>query len=114
MRIVSIPGGERPAKRAQPKDVRTWSLSGTVAGVRDRAAKRPSSDPYSIVLPHGTLESYNDRMQENRPRSWRDWFTFARETLGYEPQEATEYANLRYTEDLNRSARSAPADGSEG
>jgi hypothetical protein len=44
-------------------------------------------------------------MEENKPQSWRDWYRFARETLGYEPQEATEYANLRYTEELNRSAQ---------
>jgi len=41
-----------------------------------------------------------------KPQSWRDWFGFARHTLGYEPPEATEYANRRYAEDLNRSARS--------
>ena len=45
-------------------------------------------------------------MQDNQPHSWRDWYSFARETLGYEPQEATEYANLRYAEELNRRARS--------
>jgi len=35
-------------------------------------------------------------------RTWRDWYRFARETLGYQPPEAAEYANLRYAEDLNR------------
>ena len=48
-------------------------------------------------------------MQENRPQSWRDWYSFARETLGYEPPEATEYANLRFAEELNRSAGGHPA-----
>jgi hypothetical protein len=44
-------------------------------------------------------------MQEKRFHSWRDWYSFARETLGYEPPEATEYANLRYAEELNHSAK---------
>ena len=43
-------------------------------------------------------------MEENRLHSWRDWYRFARETLGYGQQEATEYANLRYAEELNRGA----------
>lgn len=42
-------------------------------------------------------------MQE-RLHSWRDWYRLAHETLGYEPPEATEYANLRYAEELNRDA----------
>jgi hypothetical protein len=43
-------------------------------------------------------------MEDNRCQSWRDWYRFARETLGYGSQEATEYANLRYAEQLNRRA----------
>jgi hypothetical protein len=43
-------------------------------------------------------------MEDNRCRSWRDWYRFARLTLGYERLEATEYANLRYAEELNRHA----------
>ena len=42
-------------------------------------------------------------MRKKRLHSWRDWYSFARETLGYEPSEATEYANLRYAEELNHS-----------
>ena len=45
------------------------------------------------------------QMQGERPHSWRDWYRFARETLAYEAQEATAYANLRYAEDVNRRAR---------
>jgi hypothetical protein len=44
-------------------------------------------------------------MQGKRPQSWRDWYQFARDTLSYEAQEATAYANLRYAEDVNRRAR---------
>ena len=46
-------------------------------------------------------------MEDNRCQSWRDWYRFARDTLGYERQEATEYANLRYAEELNRHAGTA-------
>jgi hypothetical protein len=35
---------------------------------------------------------------------WRDWFRFARDWLGYEQREATEYANLRFVEEQNRVA----------
>jgi hypothetical protein len=49
-------------------------------------------------------------MQQKQLHSWRDWYRFARETLGYEPQEATEYANLRYAEELNRNATKLTAD----
>ena len=41
-------------------------------------------------------------MQDEQLHSWREWYSFACETLGYKPQEATEYANLRYAEELNR------------
>jgi hypothetical protein len=44
-----------------------------------------------------------------RPWSWRDWYCFARTTLGLEPAEATEYANLRFAEELNRTLLSRPA-----
>ena len=45
-------------------------------------------------------------MLDKQLHSWREWYGFARETLGYEPQEATEYANLRYAEELNHAATS--------
>lgn len=45
-------------------------------------------------------------MQDKQLHSWREWYSFARETLGYESQEATEYANLRYAEELNHAATS--------
>ena len=44
-------------------------------------------------------------MEDNRCRSWRDWYRFARDTLGYGWQEATQYADLLYAEELNRRAR---------
>ena len=40
-----------------------------------------------------------------RPKTWPDWYGFARATLGYDRDEAVVYANLRYTEELNRGAR---------
>ncbi len=46
---------------------------------------------------------------QKKPQSWRDWYSFPWETLGYEPPEATENANLPYAEDLNRSARNERA-----
>jgi hypothetical protein len=42
--------------------------------------------------------------KEYRCRSWSDWYRFARETLEYGRQEATEYAGLRFAEELNRRA----------
>jgi hypothetical protein len=51
-------------------------------------------------------------MQKERLHSWRDWYSFARETLGYGPPEATEYANLRYAEELNHSAAGRRGQGS--
>jgi len=47
-----------------------------------------------------------DAVEGNQLHSWRDWYRFARERLGYEAQEATEYANRRYAEELNRAAHS--------
>lgn len=41
-------------------------------------------------------------MQDKELHGWREWYTFAGKTLGYKPQEATEYANLRFAEELNR------------
>ncbi len=43
-------------------------------------------------------------MQEVRLQGWREWYLFARKHFGYEPTEATEYANRRYAEELNRNA----------
>ncbi len=48
-------------------------------------------------------------MADKELHSWREWYTFASETLGYKPQEATEYANLRYAEELNRHPIGGPA-----
>ena len=48
-------------------------------------------------------------MQDKQLHSWRDWYSFAIKTLGFEPQEATEYANLRYAEELNHAATSEHA-----
>ena len=36
------------------------------------------------------------------PRSWNDWYRFARDELGLEHDERVEYANLRYVEEQNR------------
>ncbi len=47
-------------------------------------------------------ESYKEGMQDEQLHSWREWYSFACKTLGYKAQEATEYANLRYAEELNR------------
>ena len=59
-------------------------------------------------------------MDERQLYGWRDWYKFARDTLGHQAQEATEYANLRYVEELNRRAQPAlpqvvvPADEGTG
>jgi hypothetical protein len=37
-----------------------------------------------------------------RPRTWRDWYQFARLELGYEHTESVEYANHRFVEEQNR------------
>ena len=47
-------------------------------------------------------------MDEKTLHSWRDWYTFARENLALEAQEATEYANLRYAEESNRRTGHGP------
>ena len=50
-------------------------------------------------------------MQKKRLHSWRDWYSFARETLGYGSSEATEYANLRYAEELTQTPRAGAVRG---
>jgi hypothetical protein len=49
----------------------------------------------------GTSAATTIVMEEKLLHSWREWYGFARDTLGYEQPEATEYANLRYAEELN-------------
>lgn len=49
-------------------------------------------------------------MEEKPLHGWREWYRFARETLGHEETEATEYANHRYAEELNRRERGARRD----
>jgi hypothetical protein len=39
-----------------------------------------------------------------RIRGWIDWYRFARDTLGYDHEEAAAYANVRYVEEINRDA----------
>jgi hypothetical protein len=36
------------------------------------------------------------------PRTWIDWYRFARRTLGLDHEEAARYATVRYVEDENR------------
>jgi hypothetical protein len=38
------------------------------------------------------------------PRSWSEWYRFARDEFGYEHDECVEYANLRFVEEQNRAA----------
>jgi hypothetical protein len=41
-----------------------------------------------------------------RLKGWIDWYRFARTTLAYGHVEAAAYANVRYVEEMNRSALS--------
>jgi hypothetical protein len=38
----------------------------------------------------------------HHPRSWNDWYRFARDELGLAHDERVEYANHRYVEEQNR------------
>jgi len=38
------------------------------------------------------------------PKSWNDWYRFARDKLGLLHDECTEYANLRFVEEQNRAS----------
>ena len=40
----------------------------------------------------------------NHPKSWNDWYRFARSELGVGHDECVEYANLRFVEQQNRAA----------
>jgi hypothetical protein len=42
--------------------------------------------------------------EADKPKAWSDWFRFARRELGYQHDEAVEYANLRFVEEQNRAS----------
>ena len=48
-------------------------------------------------------------MQDKQLHTWREWYTFARDELGMAREEATEYANHRYAEELNRASANGDA-----
>jgi hypothetical protein len=52
-------------------------------------------------------------MDNRRPTSWMDWYSFARRQLEYEHSEAVAYANIRFVEDVNKRALSQAPDPSK-
>ncbi len=42
--------------------------------------------------------------QASDPKTWSEWYRFARDKLGFRHDECVEYANLRYVEQQNRAA----------
>lgn len=52
--------------------------------------------------------------EPRQPKTWSQWYHFAREELGFLHDECVEYANLRFVEEQNRAslrsrARGAPS-----
>lgn len=41
-------------------------------------------------------------MESQNLTQWNEWYRLARSALGYQPEEAAEYANLRIVEEQNR------------
>ncbi len=44
------------------------------------------------------------------PKAWQGWYRLALDELGFEHDEAVEYANVRYVEDRNRAELRGSAD----
>jgi len=62
------------------------------------AKPRPAGNAPTSLL----LLSRDMMTEPENPKTWSDWYRFARHALGYGHAESVEYANLRFVEEQNR------------